>query len=254
MSGLDTFLFIVFPYMCLVSLVVGHIWRYRYDQFGWTSRSSQWYESRMLRWASPMFHFGLLFVLVGHFVGLVIPESWTTMVPESLYHLMSAGVGGIAGIVMVIGLIGLIYRRRTTPAVFRATTKSDKLMYVVLGTVIALGLTTTFYWQIIGGGYDYRQTVAVWFRSIFYFNPQAADMASAPVLFQMHAVCAFALFAIWPYTRLVHVFSAPVGYLWRPYIVYRSRDVGGEPGNRGPRPGWDRQGGMSGNRSENNYR
>jgi len=167
---------------------------------------------------------------------------------------MSAGVGGIAGIVMVIGLIGLIYRRRTTPAVFRATTKSDKLMYVVLGAVIALGLTTTFYWQIIGGGYDYRQTVAVWFRSIFYFNPQAADMASAPVLFQMHAVCAFALFAIWPYTRLVHVFSAPVGYLWRPYIVYRSRDVGGEPGNRGPRPGWDKQGGMSGNRSENNYR
>ena len=90
---------------------------------------------------------------------------------------------------MVIGLIGLIYRRRTTPAVFRATTKSDKLMYVVLGAVIALGLTTTFYWQIIGGGYDYRQTVAVWFRSIFYFNPQAADMASAPVLSNARGMC-----------------------------------------------------------------
>lgn len=254
MSGLDTFLFIVLPYMCLVSFVVGHIWRYKYDQFGWTSRSSQWYESRMLRWASPMFHFGLLFVLMGHFMGLVIPENWTTMVPESLYHMMSAVVGGLAGIVMVIGLIGLIYRRRTTPAVFRATTRTDKFMYVVLGTVILLGLTVTFYWQIFGPGYDYRQTVAVWFRSIFYFNPQGADMAAAPVLFQMHAVSAFLLFAIWPYTRLVHVLSAPVGYLWRPYIVYRSRDNIGEPGNRDPRPGWDKQGGMSGNRSENNYR
>jgi nitrate reductase gamma subunit len=67
-------------------------------------------------------------------------------------------------------------------------------------------------------------------------------------------MCAFLLIGIWPYTRLVHVLSAPVGYLWRPYIVYRSRDLEGEPGNRNPRPGWNKQGGMSGNRSEHNYR
>ena len=251
MSGPQIFLFVVFPYICLTSFVIGHIWRYRYDKFGWTSRSSQWYETKLLRWASPMFHFGLLGVLAGHFVGLVIPENWTEAlgISESSYHLMSALLGGIAGIVMVIGLIGLIYRRRTTPAVFRATTRTDKFMYVVLGTVIALGLVTTFYWQIFGPSYDYRQTVAVWFRSIFYFNPQGEDMAVAPVLFQLHALSAFFLLAIWPYTRLVHVLSAPVGYLWRPYIVYRSRDDLDQPGNREPRRGWDKSGGMSGTRS-----
>jgi nitrate reductase gamma subunit len=249
MSSANNFLFIVFPYICLTSFLVGHIWRYKYDKFGWTSRSSQWYESRLLRWASPMFHFGLLGVLAGHFVGLVIPESWTEAVgiSESQYHVASAVLGSIVGIVMVVGLIGLIYRRRTTPSVFRATTRTDKLMYVVLGTVIALGMITTFYWQILGGGYDYRLTVAEWFRSIFYLNPQVEDIVVAPVLFKVHSLSAFLLLGIWPYTRLVHVLSAPVGYIWRPYIVYRSRDDHTQPGNRDPRPGWDKPG-MSGTR------
>jgi len=92
-----------------------------------------------------------------------------------------------------------------------------------LGTVIALGLTTSFYWQILGGRYDYRLSVAEWFRSTFYFNPRVQDVAVAPVLFKVHALAPFLLIGIWPYTRLVHVLSAPVGYIWRPYIVYRSR-------------------------------
>ena len=242
MNGAQTFFFLVFPYICLTSFVVGHIWRYRYDKFGWTTRSSQWYESRLLRWASPMFHFGLLGVLAGHVVGLLIPESWTDAlgISENTYHVVAVVLGTVAGVVMVVGLVGLIWRRRTTPAVFRATTRMDKAMYLVLGTVVGLGLINTLGVQLLGGGYDYRETVAVWFRSLFSFSPQPELMVEAPWSFQAHAIAAFTLLALWPFTRLVHVLSAPVGYLWRPYVVYRSRGELPQPGNREPRRGWER--------------
>lgn len=241
MNGLQIFLFGVFPYICLTSFIVGHIWRWKYDRFGWTARSSEWYEKRTLRWASPMFHFGLLGVILGHFVGLVIPESWTAAmgISEGAYHAFALGGGLISGGVMLIGLVGLAVRRLKTPSIRLATSPNDKFMFAVLGLVILLGMSITIYFQIFKGGYDYRLTVSEWFRSIFYFNPQVQDMASAPLLFQLHALAASFLFLIWPYTRLVHVFSAPVFYLWRPYIVYRSRDEEAQPGDAQKPRGWE---------------
>ncbi len=242
MSGLQGFFFGVFPYICLTVLVGGHIWRYRYDKFGWTTRSSQWYESRMLRWASPMFHFGLLGVLAGHVVGLVIPEAWTSAVgiSEGAYHAVAVVLGTVAGVVMVLGLVGLVWRRRTTPAVFRATTRMDKSMYLLLGAVVLLGLWNTIGWQVVGGGYNYRESVSVWFRSVFLLTPKPELLAEAPLSFQLHAIAAFSLLALWPFTRLVHVLSAPLGYLVRPYVVYRSRDETGQPASRQPQRGWER--------------
>lgn len=239
---LNTFLFAVLPYVCLSVFVVGHYWRYRYDKFGWTTRSSQLYEDRMLRWGSPLFHFGLLGVVGGHIIGLLIPESWTSAIglSEDMYHLMAITLGGIAGLATVVGLAILIYRRRTISSVFRATTKMDKLMYVFLGGVIFLGMWNTVASNIFST-YDYRETVSVWFRSIFYFQPDTSLIAGAPLGFQLHAIGAFLLFALWPFTRLVHVFSAPLGYISRPYIVYRSRDTHkNHVGSHAPRRGWDR--------------
>lgn len=241
MSGLQVFLFGVFPYICLTSFVVGHIWRWKYDRFGWTARSSEWYGKRTLRWASPMFHFGLLAVIAGHFMGLVIPETWTTAmgISEAQYHAFATIMGAAAAIVMFIGLIGLAVRRLSTTSVRLATSPNDKFMFAVLGIVILLGMAVTFYWQVFKGGYNYRLSVAEWFRSVFYFNPQVEDMTQAPLLFQIHALAAMFLFAIWPYTRLVHVFSAPLFYLWRPYVVYRTRNEETEPGDAMKPRGWE---------------
>jgi nitrate reductase gamma subunit len=238
-SSADTILWVAVPYMCLAVFVVGHLWRYRYDKFGWTTRSSQLYESRLLQLGSPLFHFGILFVFLGHVMGLGVPESWTGAVgvSEGMYHFMAVGVGSIAGFCTLVGMAILIYRRRTVGPVFSATTKMDKLMYLVLGTVIVLGLLNTAVANLFEH-YDYREGVSVWFRGIFAFNPHPALMAAAPIGFKLHGLAAFLLFALWPFTRLVHVFSAPLGYLTRPYIVYRSRDY--EPGNRPPRRGWER--------------
>ena len=243
---MSTFLWVIFPYVCLAVFVAGHVWRYRYDKFGWTTRSSQLYEDRLLRIGSPLFHFGMLGVVLGHVMGLLVPQSVTDALglSRSAYHTLAL-VGGIpAGVAAVVGLAILVYRRRTTGPVFRATTTNDKVMYLVLGAVIVLGIWNTIAGSVFhfGGEYNYRDGVSPWFRSIFALNPQPELMAEAPFGFQAHAFLAFLLFAMWPFTRLVHVFSAPLGYLTRPYLVYRSRDE--QPSsatvNRAPLRGWER--------------
>jgi nitrate reductase gamma subunit len=142
MSALDVILWAVLPYVAIAILVAGTVWRYRYDQFGWTTRSSQLYESRLLRIGSPLFHFGILVVLIGHIIGLVIPASWTESagVSEHAYHAQALALGGIAGVATLVGVAILIYRRRTTGPVFMAATKNDKIMYVVLPAVHRLSL------------------------------------------------------------------------------------------------------------------
>jgi nitrate reductase gamma subunit len=247
MTAVDVFLWIVLPYLTIAVLVVGLWWRHRYDRFGWTTRSSQLYEGRLLRVASPLFHLGILAVAGGHVVGLLIPESWTHAlgISESVYHAFAVGLGAFAGVATFVGIALLIYRRRTTGPVFMATTTNDKTMYVFLVAAIALGLVTTMVGAgIVGEGHNYREDVSVWFRSIFVLQPEAELMASSPTSFQVHAVSGMLLFMIWPFTRLVHAFSAPIGYLFRPYIVYRTRDprAGGQPGPRAPRRGWERVG------------
>jgi nitrate reductase gamma subunit len=237
----NTFLWVVVPYICLTIFVLGHVWRYRYDKFGWTTRSSQLYETRLLRLGSPLFHFGILVVLLGHVGGLGVPKAWTRAVgiSDDAYHVMAVGIGALAGVCTLVGMAILIYRRRTTGPVFSATTKMDKAMYLVLAIVILLGLVNTVLANMVGH-YDYRDGVSVWFRGVFRFDPQPGLMAEAPLGFQLHALAAMLLFAMWPFTRLVHVFSAPLGYITRPYIVYRSREE--RVGQQGPRRGWERVG------------
>ncbi len=239
---MSTFLWVVLPYICLTTFVVGHLWRYRYDKFGWTTRSSQIYESRQLAWAGPLFHFGILGVLAGHVIGLLIPESVTSAVgiSEGLYHTVAALAGSVAGLMAITGLALLVRRRRLTPSVFRVTTRMDKAMYLLLGAVIAVGAFNTLGINLLGPGHDYRADVAVWFRSVLLLQPREALMASAPPTFQLHAVLSLSLLALWPFTRLVHVFSVPLGYIARPYIVYRTRDP--KTGARRPRRGWEQPG------------
>ena len=239
-SAPNVLLWVAVPYASIAIFVVGHYWRYRYDKFGWTTRSSQVYENRLLRLGSPLFHYGILLVALGHIGGLLIPENWTQTIgiTENEYHAVAFTLGTVAGIATVGGAAILIYRRRTTGPVFSATTRNDKAMYVLLITTLLLGLGTTVLGNVTGHPHDYRQTVSPWFRSIFYFQPDTALILRAPIGFKLHVLSAWVLFAFWPFSRLVHVFSAPIGYLTRPYIVYRSRDQ--RLGNRAPKPGWEK--------------
>ncbi|MEL5990397.1 respiratory nitrate reductase subunit gamma [Microbacterium phosphatis] len=236
----DLLLWGILPYVMLAVLIGGTVWRYRYDKFGWTTRSSQLYESRLLRIGSPLFHFGLLVVIAGHVIGLLIPNTWTAAVgvTEEMYHVVALSLGAVAGIATLGGVVILIYRRRTTGPVFMATTWNDKFMYIVLVLALVAGLATTLI-SVFGPHHEqtYRDTVAPWFRSLFVFQPDIAAMSQATLEFQIHTLIGMALFMIWPFTRLVHAFTAPLHYLFRPYIVYRSRD--GRPTSaRAIRRGW----------------
>ncbi|MCQ4607040.1 respiratory nitrate reductase subunit gamma [Corynebacterium pseudogenitalium] len=227
MTGIEEFLWVAFPWLAIAAFVIGIIWRWRYDQMGWTTHSSQIYESKLLRLSSPLFHWGMVFVVIGHLMGLAIPKSWTRGmgVNDHAYHLIATIPGTIAGIAVVLGLLGLLYRRVVNRSVFLSTATSDKFMYVFLTIAICSGFIATVSTQVFGvpGGYDYRETISPWLRQLLIFNPMPDLMVQAPWQFKVHVLAGFTLIACWPFTRLVHAFSAPVGYSTRPYVVYRSR-------------------------------
>lgn len=245
-------LWAILPYLVFLVLVGGLIWRYRYDQFGWTTRSSQLYESRILKVASPLFHFSLLAVLAGHIVGLLVPKAVTEWlgVTDEAYHSGALYGGAAAGLALLIGLVLLIYRRIKTKAVWRATTTGDKVTYLVLAAVIFAGILATLTGDHTATGehHNYRETVSVWFRSLLVFRPDVTAMASATWQFQLHVLFGFALIVMTPFTRLVHAFTVPLHYLFRPYVVYRSADG---TSHKPPRPkrAWDRVGTLDNEKS-----
>jgi nitrate reductase gamma subunit len=226
-STADIFLWVVIPYVAIAVFIAGHIWRYRRDQFGWTSRSTQLLERRLLKWGSPLFHYGALAAIGGHVLGILIPESATAAIgiDEHAYHLISAIAGTAAGAAALAGLLMLVYRRARVRRVAVTTSYVDLLVYGLLLFVIALGMTDTVFHNAAasGNGYDYRHTVAIWFRGVFALQDHARLMASAPLVYKLHALSAWAILALWPFSRLVHAWSIPLQYLGRPYILYRRR-------------------------------
>lgn len=227
MSYGGVLLWVVLPYTAIVLFVAGHVWRYRHDQFGWTSRSTQLLEGRWLPWGSNLFHYGALAAIGGHVLGILIPAQVTEFfgVSESAYHVISVGAGSVAGIACVAGLVILVARRAYFPRVRRTTTRVDVAAYILLTLVIVLGMIETIGYNALGGGYDYRATVAVWFRGLLFLSPHPELMSAAPLVYQLHSASAWLLFALWPFSRLVHVWSLPWQYVGRPYILYRRRYV-----------------------------
>jgi len=225
MSGGALTLWVAVPYACLTVFVVGHVWRVRAGKLTWTTRSTQLLERRLLRIGSPLFHLGLLAVIGGHVLGILVPKAVTDAagVSEHTYHVVSVGAGTTAGIAMTLGFAILLYRRLTVPRVRRTTTGVDRLTYLLLGLVVLTGMWATIGVNLLGGGYDYRETVGPWFRSIFILSPDPELMSGAPLIYQLHAIGALLLFALWPFSRLVHAWSAPIAYLRRSPVLYRPR-------------------------------
>ncbi len=245
MSTGEVFWWVVLPYISFAIFIVGHIWRWRYDQFGWTSRSTQLQERKLLKWGSPLFHYGTFAAIGGHVLGILIPEEWTTAIgiPEEAWHWLSAIAGTIAAVLVIIGIGILAFRRNVLPRVRASTSAVDWLALIVLLVVVVLGVAPTIGINLLGDHYDYRPTVAAWFRSLFVFSPDVHLISHAPLIYQVHATSAWFIFAIWPFTRLVHAWSYPLFFLWRPFIVHRSRVAArpAEPGTGGRR--WRRIGG-----------
>jgi nitrate reductase gamma subunit len=233
MSAGEILLWIILPYVAVATFAVGLWWRYRADQFGWTTGSTQLFEQKILGWAGPAFHYGALAAIGGHVIGLMIPKSFTEAVgmSESTYRWFSAIAGAVAGAVCVVGFVGLVYRRATNVRVRRTTSRTDLLVYFLLVVLIGLGCWMTFAHNLITATpYDYRDSISEWWRSLFVLQPDVEAVQEANTLYQIHAITAWAFWALFPFSRLVHAFSIPLQYLGRPYILYRRRYAGARRG------------------------
>lgn len=224
MSRLEVFLWVALPYLAIAVFVAGHVWRFRRDQLAWTARSTQLLESRLLRVGSLLFHFGILAVLGGHVLGILIPPGLTSAVgiSDHSYHLIALTAGGTSGVAMTIGFLILLYRRAAVPRVRVTTSRSDLVMYPVLAVALLTGIAAVL--ANLLDEYNYRETVSPWFRGIFTLDPDGELMTEAPFLFQLHAASLWLLYLVWPFSRLVHVWSVPLTYLRRKWIPYRSRN------------------------------
>lgn len=236
-STAELFWWVILPYLALAVFVVGHVWRWRYDQFGWTSRSTQLQERRLLKWGAPLFHYATFAAIAGHAIGILIPASVFNAIgmTHDIYHWFSAIAGTVAGVLVIGGVVVLAGRRLLVARVRATTSPVDYIALIVLLLVILSGVAPTVFENLLGSGHDYRTTVAPWFRGLFVGQPDVTAIATSPLIYQVHATAAWAILGIWPFTRLVHAWSYPLWYLWRPYIVYRSRRLAqpAEPGTTG---------------------
>ncbi|WP_213407204.1 respiratory nitrate reductase subunit gamma [Staphylococcus pettenkoferi] len=224
---LNQLIWVILPYLCMAIFVIGHAARFKYDQYSWTAKSSEFIEKKQLKWGSLLFHLGVIPVAGGHFVGLVIPASWLSGIGinNHIYHIGAVYIGSIFGIMTLIGMLMLTFRRVTRTNVRKLSTASDIIVNFMLLCIVILGCYATLVTNATTPDFDYRQTIAIWFRGLFTLTPDASLMTTVPLAFKMHIILAFLIFALWPFTRLVHVWSVPITYVSRSYIIYRKHKV-----------------------------
>lgn len=223
MSGI--FWWIIFPYLTMTVMIVGLLYRFAFRQTSWAAPSTEVFEKKMLKVGSPLFHYGIIFAFVGHVMGMLIPRRVYLGfgVSDEIYHIFAIAGGGLAGLMVVAGLVLLIIRRLTSDRVRRQATFTDYFSGVMLLIVAGLGTYLTVIYDTTVAAFEYRTSIGPWFRSLFIFQPQYELMENVPILFQLHVVSAFLLFASIPFTKLVHMFSLPIRYPARAPQQYRSR-------------------------------
>jgi nitrate reductase gamma subunit len=222
---IDLFLFAILPYVALAIAIIGLVWRYTTNQFSYSSVSSQFLENRQLFWGSVPWHYGIILILLGHVIGILFPSSIMAFngVPVRLYIL--EGTGLALGLLVLVGLVLLLLRRGTNQSVRAVTSSMDLVLLLLLLLLVVTGVGTAIFdrW---GSGW-YVQTVTPYLRSLVHFSIKIEYMVSLPLLVKIHAVTAFVILAILPFTRMVHMLSVPLSYLWRPYqiVVWRRRRI-----------------------------
>jgi len=237
-TWLDTLLFGIYPYICLSVFFLGSLLRFDRDQYTWKSDSSQLLRTGSLRWGSNLFHVGVLVLFFGHFVGM--------LTPHALYeHFMSAGakqimamvVGGVAGTLGLLGLTLLLHRRMTDVRIRANSKTSDIVLLWLLWVQLALGLATIpLSAQHLDG--SMMMKLAEWGQRIVTFRSGGVELlADASWIFRLHMFLGMSVFLVFPFTRLVHVWSGfgTLAYVLRPYQLVRARRLNLPAGHNQPR-------------------
>lgn len=228
MTSLHHFLFGVYPYICLAVFFMGSLARFDRDQYTWKSDSSQLLRKGQLRWGSNLFHVGILFLFFGHAVGLLTPHFFYEGFMDAAFkQRMAIYAGGTAGAICFVGLSMLLHRRIFDPRIRLTSHRTDIAILVILWVQLTLGLITLPYSYSHADG-SAMLVLAEWAQRIVTFRPDAAALVNMDWPYKVHLVLGMTIFLLFPFSRLVHVWSgfASVAYLVRPYQVVRSRRLG----------------------------
>lgn len=216
----NTLAFLVFPYLMLTLFVVGHLYRYITDSFTWNAKSSEFLEKKRLFYGTTIFHWGILLTLLGHAGGLLIPQYIFDAIGISGHtHTMIAYYSGLlVGIAAFSGTVLLLFRRMTHRRIKVTTTLNDYITLVGLIFVTGAGL-----FNVIFGHFYVLDSIAPWIRGIVIFLPEPELMQHVPLSYKVHILSALALLGFSPFSRLVHIWSAPLTFFLRGQIVFRRR-------------------------------
>lgn len=228
MNALHVFLFTVYPYICLAVFLMGSLARFDRDQYTWKSDSSQLLRAGQLRWGSNLFHVGILFLFFGHAVGLLTPHFiYEGFITPANKQLLAIVAGGVAGLICFVGLTILLHRRISDPRIRRTSHRTDLGILIILWVQLVLGLITLPFSLGHSDG-SVMLVLSDWAQRIVTFRPDAAGLLPLAWPYKVHLVLGMTIFLLFPFSRLVHVWSGfgTLAYLVRPYQVVRSRRLG----------------------------
>lgn len=215
--------FTVFPYLCLVTFVVGHSYRYISDRYAWNAHSSQILDKKSLLWGALLFHVGIILTFVGHAGGLLVPQKYYDLfgITREMHLAIAHWMGEVVGVAAFVGCLLLLWRRITNRRIRAAGTINDLITLGGLTLVIGFGVYNVFF-----GNHNVLDSVAPWIRGIVFFSPDPELMRPVPLSFKTHVTAAWALLGFSPFSRLVHIWSVPVFYFFRRRIVFRRKPRG----------------------------
>jgi nitrate reductase gamma subunit len=218
-------LFVWYPYVCLTVFLLGSLIRFDREPYTWRAASSQLLRKKQLRWGSNLFHFGILFLLLGHTVGLLTPtEVYTLVLTVQQKQFIAVAAGGIAGAFCFIGLTMLLHRRLADVRIRRTSSAMDIAILGILWVQLTLGLITLPFSLHHPDG-SVMLVLSHWAQGIVFLHPvDAATLQDLAWPYLAHLVLGMTLFLLFPFSRLVHIWSAPVWYLGRRgYQVVRTQ-------------------------------
>ena len=225
MSELNQMLFGIFPYIAISIFLLGSLVRFEREQYTWKSGSSQMLRRRGMTWASNLFHVGILGLLAGHAVGLLTPIAVFDAigVSHSAKQMLAIVAGGIFGVMCLVGLAMLIWRRLTDPRIRATSSPMDIFILLLILAQLLLGLITIPFSLAHSDG-STMILFMEWAQRIVTFRSGAAELIEGvPVVFKLHILFGMILFVVFPFSRLVHIWSAPIGYVGRRYQIVRTR-------------------------------
>ncbi len=233
MTYFDVFWFQIYPYIAMAVFFVGSLVRFDHSMYTWRSGSSQILSDKGMRLGSNLFHVGILVVLGGHIVGLLTPHSiYSIFISQENKQLLAMGVGGFFGFLCLIGMVILMWRHLFNPRIRATDNWRNVLLLAMLMAQLILGLYTVVQSSHHLDG-SVMTLLADWAQRIATFRGGAAELISGVHwVYKAHIILGLTLFLVTPFTRLVHIWSIPLSYLWRPYQVVRRRQP---PLRYGPR-------------------